>query len=142
MAHQLHISGRQKKILALAILSLLLGFLNYILFQPHIALLDFIQLAPSKPYFIQNDLLRSFITGHFSDIAWCCALYLVTVVLTELEYLHFLGKILILSLPFLVEIAQYFNIIGGYFDWLDLLSYFVILLFFLKSYPALKFYKK
>ncbi len=141
MPDNTHISRRHIQILSLAFFSLLLGFINYVLFQPRIALFDFIPIAASKPYFIQNNLLRIFLTGHFSDIAWCCALYLVTVVLTELKYLHLSGKILILLLPFIVEIAQYFGLVGGYFDWYDLLSYLIILLLFFKLYPSLKFKK-
>jgi hypothetical protein len=135
----MQLSQRHKKNLLLAILSLLLGYLNYLLFQPHIAFFDFISIAPAKPYFIQNKLLRNFMTGHFSDIAWCCSLYLVTALLTELNYLYVSGKILILLLPFILEIAQYFHIVGGRFDWFDLLSYLIILLLFFKLFPALKF---
>ena len=78
-------------------------------------------------------------TGHFSDIAWCCSLYLVTVMLSELNRLHFSTKWLILLFPFILETVQYFRIIGGTFDWYDMLTYLIILLIFLKLFPILKF---
>ena len=135
----MRLSSRHKKLLGLVILSLLLGFLNYLLYQPHIALFSFVHGLPAKPYFLQNTWLRHFMTGHFSDIAWCCSLYLVTVMLSELNRLHFSTKWLILLFPFILETVQYFRIIGGTFDWYDMLTYLIILLIFLKLFPILKF---
>jgi hypothetical protein len=134
----MQLSLRHKKLLAFALLSLLLGIVNYFLFQSRIAIFSFISKSLPKPYFIRNTALRHFLTGYFSDIAWCCALYLVAVVLSELKRLNLFEKISILLLPFMTEAAQYFRIINGTFDWFDLLVYAIILLLFFICYPVLK----
>ncbi len=126
----MRLSLRHKKISALALLNLLLGLINYLLFQPHIFLFRFTGILTAQLCFIQNTRLRHFITGYFSDIAWCCALYLVTAVLSELKQLHFYDKLLILLLPFIIEALQYFHVIPGTFDWYDLLTYGLILIVF------------
>lgn len=130
--------ARHKKLAALALLCLLLGAFNYYLFQPGIYLFKFLPFHPERTYYITDTFIRHFMTGYFSDICWCCSLYLVMVLLTELEYLHVSGKIIILSLPFIVEIAQYFHIIPGVFDWFDLLTYGIILIVFLKLFHLTK----
>ena len=79
-----------------------------------------------NPLVIYNPILKHFFTGYFSDTMWCIALCLVTVVLSELKYLNTAGKVLTLQLPFTLEAAQYFGIIQGTFDWLDILTYAII----------------
>jgi hypothetical protein len=61
---------------------------------------------------------------------WCIALCLITIILSELNYLQFKGRIVIFILPFLIEAAQYFGVIQGTFDWYDILTYFLIFLVF------------
>jgi len=120
-----------------ALAGLLLGLGNYLMFQPNILLFNSISFLPHTPVSIKNTVLRHFLTGYFSDICWCCALYLVTAVFSELKKLQRPGKILILVLPFIVEISQQIPVIQGSFDWYDLLVYGVILLIFLKIFPSL-----
>ena len=134
----MRLSLKHKKLLLLAVLSLLLGCINYYLFEPRIYLMSLLPLPPARTYYIPNIYIRHFMTGYFSDICWCCALYLVTVALSRLNYLHFSGKICILLLPFLVESAQYFHIVPGIFDWFDLLTYGIILIVFINIFQLLK----
>jgi hypothetical protein len=132
------ISKRHKKMLAFAFFCLVAGFFNYVFFQPHILLLDPIPFLSSAPYPIHPAWLSHFMTGHFSDMAWCSSLYLVTTVLNERGSLFNYGKWLILLLPFLTEFAQYFGILGGRFDWYDILSYLFVLFLFMLLCPSLK----
>lgn len=138
MMHKMQLSRRHKKLLAFALLILMLGFINYYLFVPRLYLFRLIPLPPEKTYYIPNTFIRQLMTGYFSDACWCCALYLVTAILAELNYLQITGKIIILSLPFCIEFAQYFKLIPGIFDWFDLLTYGIILVVFLKIFQVLK----
>ena len=131
------LSGRHKNLLALALISLCLGFLNYVIIQHRIPLFNFVTLN-QNPFFVKNSLLRHFLNGYFSDITWCCALYWTTIVLDELNYLHFRWKVIILLLPFIVETAQYFQLINGTFDWYDMLTYLLVMILFLIFYPSLR----
>ena len=134
----MQLSSRHKKILALAGLILTLGAINYYLFQNRILFFNLFSIGSPKIYYIQNKLTRYFITGYFSDITWCCALYFVTIILAEIKYLHLSGKVIILLLPFFLETAQYFHLLPGTFDWYDMLTYLLILIIFLKLYPSLR----
>ena len=134
----MRLSARHKKLLALGLLILLLGSINYYLFEPRIYLFKLIALQPEKTYYIPNTFIRHFMNGYFSDICWCCALYLLMVTLSELNYLQITGKLIILLLPFFIEIAQCFHIIPGVFDWFDLLTYGIILIVFIKMFHLLK----
>ena len=127
-----------KKLFLFALLSLLLGCVNYYLFEPRIYLFTLLPLPPEKTYHIANPFIRHFMTGYFSDACWCCALYFVTVALSQLKYLHATGKIIILLLPFIVEVAQYFHLMPGIFDWFDLLTYGIILIAFIKVFHLVK----
>ena len=127
-----------RKLFLLALLSLLLGCINYYFFEPRIYLFTLLPLPPEKIYHIPNLVIRRFMTGYFSDICWCCALYFVTVALSRLNYLHSSGKIIILLLPFLVEVAQYFHFMPGIFDWFDLLAYGIILIVFIRTFHIVK----
>ena len=132
----MRLSSKHKKLLALALLGLLLGATNYFLFQPQIYLFKAFPLLPA--YYISNSFTRHFMNGYFADICWCCALYLLTAVFTELKYLQMSGKVINLLLPFIIETLQYFRIIPGTFDWYDLLTYGLILVVFIKLFPLLK----
>lgn len=112
---------RHKTLLLLATLSLLAGAVNYYLFQPRILILE--PFHPVRKSFSNHSFLQLFLSGYFSDAAWCTALMLVAVVLSERAPLHFRNKLLILLLPFAIEAAQGFGLLKGTFDWYDLLTY-------------------
>lgn len=76
----------------------------------------------------QQRHIHPFISGHFADTAWCTSLYLSTIVLSERKLLHFADSLLLLSLPFLTEIMQAFRLMGGIFDWYDIIIYSIVLL--------------
>lgn len=131
------LSLRHKIMLESAFLILLFGVLNYLLFQSDIAFFKTMHIQQGETFSIQNSDIRAFMKGYFSDITWCCSLYLVTIVLSERNSLHLYGKILILLLPFIVEFSQHFNLIPGIFDWYDLLTYLIILVLAIIFFPTL-----
>ena len=120
-------SRRHKILLSLGLLSLLAGIINYILFRPGIILLKLLDLNLT-PLYIKNILLKKFMIGSFSDIAWCLSLCCITRLLFELNNISFMGMILLFTLPFITELLQYFQLIHGTFDWFDLLTYAIIII--------------
>jgi hypothetical protein len=86
---------------------------------------------PSAGIIIRNAFLRAFMTGYFSDMLWCCALCAFTLVLWEKGHLTVWNNVIILSVPFVLEIAQGLKLIPGTFDWVDCFLYALIELFFL-----------
>lgn len=132
------ISVRHRNFLLIAFLSLSLGFINYILFQPSVTFLQFFNIR-SSGIFINQSLIQNFFSGHFSDIAWSVSLYLCVIVLSEKMNLALADKLALLLLPFLTEILQKFNLLPGIFDWYDLLSYLLILIITIRFFPHLIF---
>jgi hypothetical protein len=119
-----------------AFVALLLGITNYFLFRPQIVLFRWLGVDSAKSILINHKELALFLRGYFSDIAWCVALCLITVALDTCKKLRTIDKFLILSLPFASEFAQYFSLIPGTFDRLDLLTYLVIILTFSIIFPS------
>ena len=132
------ISVRYKVFLTVAMLSLFLGFINYILFQPAIPVLNFLNIK-SSGITIPQTLLQNFFAGHLSDITWCISLYVCVVILSEKTNMGFADKIALLFLPFLTEILQKFHLLYGTFDWYDMVSYLVVLIIFIRFFPQLIF---
>lgn len=130
-------SPRHKTLFFSAVILLLAGAINYYLFQPNIVLFESLGFHAAKISLTHHPLIRHFLTGYLSDALWCSALLLITVILSELNYLHFRYKILILLLPFITEAAQGFGLINGSFDWFDLLSYGIIESAFILVFPIL-----
>lgn len=66
------------------------------------------------------------------DALWYMSLLLVqTLFLKEGGWLNHSLVYVAISLPFLLEILQYFQIIAGTFDWYDMLTYCLTLILFL-----------
>ena len=60
-------------IFSIAFLSLVAGTVNYLLFRPDIILFKFTGISFTA-YSIKNNFILNFLTGYFSDMAWCIAL--------------------------------------------------------------------
>lgn len=133
------LSFRYPLIFAIALLNLLAGVLNYLLFQPDIILLKVTGIHITS-YDIKNNFLKYFFTSYFSDITWCISLCFIAFALLELNYVSVAGKMLILAVPFISEAMQYFRIINGTFDWFDILTYALILSVFYSVHFILKSY--
>ncbi|WP_288072288.1 hypothetical protein [Hydrotalea sp.] len=134
-----HFSTHHKVLIICIAICLFTGFLNYFLLQPNIFLFHVLHLSIHPVFVIHSTFIRNFLLGYFADGLWCLALCLLTLLLKELNYLKKAGIITILVVPFLTEILQYFGIIGGgTFDWLDILTYLLIILAFLLFSTLLK----
>ena len=133
------ISVRHKVLIGLAAMMLLTGFLNYILFQPHIALFYYFktEITTINP----PALPPLFLTGYFSDIAWCAALCVTVDVLAELKPPGQTSRTMLLLLPFITEVAQKFHLLNGTFDWYDMLSYALVIAVCSLIFPSLIFIK-
>jgi hypothetical protein len=118
-----------KQKLLLILLVLTAGAVNYYLFRPDILLFRMLG-ASHAPLHLPGTKLQLFFSAYFSDIAWCIAVCLAAEVLSLLSLLHVWGKLLILCLPLLLETAQFFKLIPGTFDWIDIGIYALITFFF------------
>ena len=121
-------------LLIAAFVSLLTGVANYFLFRPYILFFKWLNIEPAKSITVIHNNVYIFFNGYFSDIAWCIALCLFTKALDGYNCLRSSDKIFILLTPFVSEIAQYFSLIPGTFDWLDILSYIVVIITFNKFF--------
>jgi hypothetical protein len=117
-------------------ISLLIGAANYFFFTPHIIFFKWLGIESAKSITINHHGLFLFLKGYFSDIMWCIALCLITVVLNRRNYLHGFDKVLILLTPFMSEAAQYFSLLPGTFDWLDILAYLITIITFNKIFSS------
>ena len=133
------LSFKYHLIFSVAGISLLTGYLNYLLFQPDIILFNIMGVHVNA-YGIKNNFILHFFTGYFSDIAWCFALCCIVFALAELKYISYSGKILLLLLPFITETLQYSGVIKGTFDWFDIIIYTIIITVFILFFPPLKFF--
>jgi hypothetical protein len=118
-----------KQQLLLILLVLTAGAVNYYLFRPDILLFRLLG-ARHTPVHLPGTKLQSFFTSYFSDMAWCIALCLLAELLSRANLLHVWGKLLILCLPLLLETAQFFKLMPGTFDWIDIGIYALITFFF------------
>lgn len=125
-------------LLFLAFVCLCLGLVNYALFRKNIIVLNFFRFNPQFAFSLKPRLLHTFMMNYFSDMMWCMALCFVTVAFSELNILNRSGKMIILMVPFITEVAQNFGIIPGTFDWYDLLLYSAIVSLFVLLAPTLK----
>lgn len=120
--------GHHIKPLLFALLSLLIGCVNYWLFQPHIIAFAWMGKVSSGPLItLHPGLFRTIVTGYVADAAWCTALCFVVLFFNNLKYLNTAGKIIILTVPYLSEIIQKTGILQGTFDWIDILLYTMII---------------
>ncbi len=120
-----------------AVILLLLGTINYFIFRPDILLFSFLDISLTKNL-IHPLFLSHFMNWYFSDITWCAALCLIIVSLSEIQLIKSNNsKIYILSLPFVTEAAQGFQIIQGTFDIYDILCYATVILLMNIFFPIL-----
>ncbi len=118
-------------------LCLILGTLNYLLFNPHIVLFDWVNLS-FQPIPIQNNMIRVFVKGYLSDLLWCSSLCLTAFNLYELKLIKTVGKILLLSVPIIFEFLQYPKIVSGVFDWKDVGLYIILISLFTLFFSIFK----
>ena len=114
---------------SISLFCLIAGAFNYLLFNPHIILFDWLKVSFDTIY-ISNHLLRLFIKGYLSDLLWCSSLCLTTFNLFDLKLISRHGKLFLLSLPIVFELLQYPKIVNGVFDWNDVALYTIVIALF------------
>lgn len=120
-------------ILGSAMLLLLLGIGIYYFFRTPIIALTIFHIAPNE-YITRNtnNPFIYFMVFCLPDALWYMSLLLTqTFFLKETGWLNRLLVGIAISLPFLLEICQYFNFILGTFDWFDIFTYCLTLILFL-----------
>ena len=132
-------AGRHKIIIGSAFFLLLLGLINYLLFNRDILLFHFSRISFRENLNLSSSL-QHFLTGYFSDITWCFALCLIVAIFSELKLIRSNNiKALILLLPFFTEVCQGLHIIHGTFDIYDIICYAAIIFSLSLFFPTLIF---
>lgn len=123
MAWQMH---RGKGYYIAAIILLLAGTTVYILFRDGVAIVEWARqwLGIGTTLRIEQRTLHYFVAYCLSDALWYAALLLTQRALldTSRQSLFHLS----VALPYLLETAQWLNIMPGTFDWLDIATYTII----------------
>ncbi len=114
-----------KKYYIFSILCLIAGTLIYVLFRKDVVFLDLLNLQSDNSINLGSFFGARFFLYNLSDAFWAIALMLFASSQNSRSV-----RIYALLIPICLEIAQYFKAIPGYFDFLDLLIYFVISLTF------------
>lgn len=120
-------------ILFAAIVLLLIGTGIYFFFRAPIIAFTHLHIAPHE--YIASNTNNPFI--YFAvfclpDALWYMSLLLIqTIFLKESGWLNRLLVGIAVSLPFLLEIFQYYGLMKGTFDWYDVMSYLFTLILFL-----------
>lgn len=135
------LSYRHIVLFSLSLSCLLTGSLIYFLFRPNTIFLNLLSLRSLNLYRLDKSSIKEFIINYGADILWCFSLYLITIALYEKRYLKYSGKVVLLFLPFLTEVAQYFKILPGTFDWYDMLTYALVFCIFSGIIPSLNILK-
>ena len=109
-----------------AIILLLAGTTVYILFRDGVAIVEWARqwLGIGTTLRIEQRTLHYFVAYCLSDALWYAALLLTQRALldTSRQSLFYLS----VALPYLLETAQWMNIMPGTFDWLDIATYTII----------------
>ena len=121
-------------VVVIATLLLLVGLGIYIFFRKPIIFFEVIgckSMVPVVYLNVRNPLIY-FLLFCVPDALWYMSLLLLqTSFLGGKRFLNRLLIIIAIVLPFLLEIFQHFEIISGTFDWYDILTYCLTLIFYL-----------
>lgn len=124
--------GHRVLVIILAIISLLLGIGIYYFFRTPIIAFAKLHITQVEIQTINKDNpIIYFLIYCLPDALWYMSLLLVQSLFFEEK--GWLNRLLVgtaISLPFLLEIGQYFELISGTFDWYDILTYCITLLIF------------
>ncbi len=118
---------------SISLLFLLIGIGIYFVFRTPIRVFEILGIAQYQIVVLETqNPLNYFIVYCLSDALWYMALLLLqTCFLAGKGLLNRLLIIIAISLPFLLEVFQYFDIMCGTFDWYDILTYCLTLIFYL-----------
>lgn len=124
---------RASVILSLAVVCLLLGIGIYYFFRMPIIAFTKLHITQVEIQTVnkENPFIY-FLIYCLPDALWYMSLLLVQTLFFEEK--GWLNRLLVgtaISLPFLLEIGQYFGFVSGTFDWYDILTYCITLILFL-----------
>ncbi len=133
-------------ILTISFILLLLGTGIYFTFRTPIRVFEMLGITQCQIVILESkNLYNYFLVYCLPDALWYMSLLLLqTFFLAGKGLLNRLLIIIAIILPFLLEIFQYFEIISGTFDWYDILTYCLTLIFYLlclKNYFLPLYYK-
>ncbi len=112
---------------------LLLGTGIYFIFRIPIRIFEMLGITQYQIVVLETKkIFYYFLVYCLPDALWYMSLLLLqTYFLVGKRLLNRLLIIIAIILPFLLEIFQYFEIISGTFDWYDILTYCLTLIFYL-----------
>ena len=133
-------------ILVSSIALLIIGAGVYFIFRTPIRIFEMLGITQYQIVVLETqNSFNYFLVFCSSDALWYMSLLLLqTFFLAGKGLLNRLLIIIAIILPFLLEIFQYFEIISGTFDWYDILTYCLTLIFYLlclKNYFLPLYYK-
>ena len=120
-------------ILVVSIALLIIGTGIYFIFRTPIRIFEILQIIQYQKIVLETqNPFYYFLVYCSSDALWYMSLLLLqTYFLAGKGFLNRLLIIMAIILPVLLEIFQYFEIISGTFDWYDILTYCLTLIFYL-----------
>jgi hypothetical protein len=113
---------------------LLIGFVIYFIFSPNVLMFRYFNLGETKAIVDKNyNIVFSLIRNYLCDIVWCVFVFETVLFLiiqkTPLFYVLFLAMV-----PFIAELSQYYRLIPGTYDIVDLLLYIIILIAYFSKF--------
>ena len=120
-------------ILVASIALLIIGAGVYFIFRTPIRIFEMLGITQYQIVVLETqNPFNYFLVYCLPDALWYMSLLLLqTFFLAGKGLLNRLLIIIAIVLPFLLEIFQYFEIISGTFDWYDILTYCLTLIFYL-----------
>lgn len=120
-------------ILVASIALLIIGAGVYFIFRTPIRIFEMLGITQYQIVVLETqNPFNYFLVYCLPDALWYMSLLLLqTYFLVGKRLLNRLLIIIAIILPFLLEIFQYFEIISGTFDWYDILTYCLTLIFYL-----------
>lgn len=133
-------------ILTISFILLLLGTGIYFTFRTPIRIFEMLGITQYQIVVLEcQNPFNYFLVYCSSDALWYMSLLLLqTYFFTRKGLLNRLLIVIAIILPFLLEVFQYFDIMYGTFDWYDILTYCLTLIFYLlclKNYFLPLYYK-
>lgn len=113
-----------------ALILLAAGMFAYYFLNPNIALFQWLGVRHSNFVLNSRSVWMVFLKGYLADAVWCAALCMVINYLSLNRYIAAADKYALLMLPFLAEFGQYAGIVPGTFDWLDIITYLVVIVIY------------
>ena len=112
---------------------LLIGTGIYLVFRTPIRAFEILGIAKHQVVVLETqNLFNYFLVYCLPDALWYMSLLLLqTYFFTGKGLLNYLLIFIAIILPFLLEVFQYFDIMCGTFDWYDILTYCLNLIFYL-----------